>query len=65
MTKENHAEQLLQIIHRPGFTTVLDVQFVHALLDSVTNHLDVVDRTHRALVTIAEQIAPKAQAQGK
>ena len=34
ITSENNTEQLLLIIHRPGFTTPQEAEFVHAMLDS-------------------------------
>ena len=56
MATENHAERMLQIVRRPGFTTPREVQFVHAMLDSVGHHLEGIERAHSALITIADQI---------
>jgi hypothetical protein len=56
MVSEKRGEQLLQIIHRPGFTTPQEAQFVHAMLDSLGYHLEGVDRAQRALVSLSDQI---------
>jgi len=56
MTTENQSDRLLQIIHKPGWTTLREVQFVQASLDSIGYHLEGVERAHRALVAIADQI---------
>jgi hypothetical protein len=56
MAQENQAALLPPIIHRPGWTTLPEVLFVHAMLDSLTRQLEEVDRTHRALVSIADKI---------
>lgn len=56
MATENQSDRLLQITRRPGWTTLREVQFVDAMLDSLAHHLEGVDRTHRELVNIADQI---------
>lgn len=56
MASENYSERLLQIVRRPGFTTPQEVQFVHAMLDSVDHHLEGIDRARSALTTIADKI---------
>jgi hypothetical protein len=61
MTSEDHSERLLQIIHRPGWTTPQEAKLVHAMLDSVAHHIEGVDRAQRALVAAAEKIG-KAKA---
>jgi hypothetical protein len=47
---------LLGFTHRPGWTTLIDIQFVDAMLDSITHHLEGVEKAHKALVHIADQI---------
>jgi hypothetical protein len=59
MAAEDLPGILLGFIHRPGWTTLIDVQFVDAMLDSVADHLEGVDKTHKALVKIADQIGKK------
>jgi hypothetical protein len=61
VTSENHSERLLQIIHRPGWTTPQEAKLVHALLDSVAHHLEGIDRTQRVLIAVADEIG-KAKA---
>ena len=56
MGTEDQADLLWQIIHRPGWTTIIEGQFVAAMLDSVTQHLEAADKTHRTLVSIAEKV---------
>lgn len=52
---EINTEQLLLIIHRPGFTTPQEAEFVHAI-DSLAHRIEGVGRTHRALVAAADKI---------
>jgi hypothetical protein len=56
LTVENRAEQLLRIIHRPGWTTPQEAQLVHAMIDSLTQHVEAVDTAHRALIAASESI---------
>lgn len=56
MASDNHSERLLQIVRRPGFTTPREVEFVHAMLDSVHHHLEGIEHAHSALITIADKI---------
>lgn len=56
MAKENQSDLLLQIIHRPGWTSIAEVLFVTAMLDSVTQQLEAADKAHRILVSIAEKV---------
>lgn len=56
MAKENQADLLWQITHRPGWTTIIEVQFVNAILDSVSQQLEAADKAHRTLVSIAEKV---------
>jgi hypothetical protein len=56
LTSDNHSERLIQIIHRPPWTTPREVEFVHAMLDSVSNQLDAAHREYDTLTTIADKI---------
>ena len=56
IVSENHAEQLLLVIRRPGWTTPQEAQLVHAVIDSLTYQMEGIDRTQRALLAVAEQI---------
>lgn len=56
MAKENQADLLWQIIHRAGWTTIIETQFVNAMLDSVSQQLEAADKAHRTLVSIAEKV---------
>jgi hypothetical protein len=56
MTSENHPEQLLQLIHKPGFTTPQEVLLIHAMLDSVTHQLEGLLNAQNALLAACEQI---------
>ena len=56
LTSENRAERLLQIIHRPGWTSRAEAELVHAMLDVLTQHVEAVETTHRALIAAAEQV---------
>jgi hypothetical protein len=56
LASEKRAEQLLQIVYRPGWTTPAEAQLVHAMLDALTQHVEAVETTHRALIAAAERI---------
>jgi hypothetical protein len=43
-------DELLAIIHRPGWTTLREVAIATALVDSMTSHAQVLTKTHAALV---------------
>jgi len=53
---DKRTEQLLVVIHKPGWTTPQEIEFVHAALDSLAHQIEGVDRAHEALVTIADKI---------
>jgi hypothetical protein len=56
ISSEKNTEQLITIIHRPGWTTVREAEFVHAMLDSLAHQIEGVNRAHQALVTVADKI---------
>jgi hypothetical protein len=56
ISSEKNTEQLITIIHRPGWTTVREAEFVHAMLDSLAHQVEGVSRAHGALVTVADKI---------
>ncbi len=51
-----HTEELLGIIYRPGWTTPRELEFVHAMLDSLAHQIEGVDHAHQALVAVANKI---------
>ena len=55
MASENYADRLLQTIHRTGWTDT-QAHLVRVTLDSVTQQLDTIDRTERALIQAADEI---------
>jgi hypothetical protein len=59
ITSQNNTDQLLTIIHRPGFTTPQEAEFVHAMLDSLAHQVEGIDRAHQALVAAADKIGRK------
>jgi hypothetical protein len=56
IVKEKKPDLLLQTVHKPPFTTPREVEFVHAVLDSLTQQIEGFDRSLNALVTIADRI---------
>jgi hypothetical protein len=52
----SQTEKLVVIIHRPGFTTPQEAEFVHAMLDSLTHQVEGVDRGYQALVAVADKV---------
>ncbi len=47
----NAQPELLTIIHRPGWTTVLDVALANASLDALEQQVNAVEKLHTALTT--------------
>jgi hypothetical protein len=56
IASEGSTEQLITIIHRPGFTTPREAEFVHAMLDSLQHQIEGVHRALQALITVADKI---------
>ncbi len=61
----DHTAKLLGIVRRPGFTTPQEAQFVHALLDTITHHLQGVEQAQRRLLEIADQIGRESQSEAQ
>jgi hypothetical protein len=59
ISSEKNTEQLITIIHRPGWTTPQEAEFVHAMLDSLAHQIEGVHRAHQALITVADKIGRK------
>ncbi len=59
MATNKHAEQLLLIIHRPGWTTLPEAELVHAMLDSISHQIEGLDRAQQALMAAADKIGQK------
>ncbi len=55
LVSENHADQLLQIIHRTGWTDT-QAHLVRVILDSVVHNLEGIERAQRALLQAAGEI---------
>jgi hypothetical protein len=55
VTSENFADQLLQIINRPGWTDT-QAHLVRVILDSLVRQIEGIEQTQRALVEAAEEI---------
>jgi hypothetical protein len=55
-TEAKHVDQLLPIIHRPGWTTVQEAALVHLMADTLQHQVNGLHQTFDALVRIADQI---------
>jgi hypothetical protein len=51
-----HAQELLRVIHKPGWTTVAEAALVNAMVDSLLMHMDNVHRAHDTLLSAARQV---------
>lgn len=58
LASEKHAEQLIPIIHRPGWTTVAEALFVHGMLDHLQAQVDDLTRAYDSLVSAAREVGP-------
>lgn len=55
LKSEPFADQLLEILHRTGWTDT-QAHLVRVILDSVVHQLDGIERAQRALVEAADEI---------
>ena len=60
VASDNSGEQLLQILHRAGWTDT-QAHLVRVILDSLVHQLEGIERAQRALVEAADEIG-KAKA---
>ena len=60
VTSQNYRDQLLQILHRTGWTDT-QAHIVQVILDSLVYQLEGIERTQRALIEAADEIG-KAKA---
>jgi prefoldin subunit 5 len=56
LTRAKHADKLLAMIRRPGWTTPQEAELVHAAVDMIQHQIDGVNRSGAALVRIADKI---------
>jgi hypothetical protein len=55
-------DQLLQIIHRPGWTTPAEVAFVETILSSVDAHAQLLSQLHKDLLRSSQLVEATAAA---
>jgi hypothetical protein len=56
MSNSNNTEELLRIIHKPGFTTPAEFLLLISALKAATQHLEVAQKLHSELVRAAGQV---------
>jgi hypothetical protein len=56
LATDNHTEELMRIIHRPGWTTVAEFKLVSGMLDSAQDHAEALSRQLRNLIQGARQV---------
>ena len=49
-------QELLKIIHRPGWTTPAELLFVHGIVDSMQTHITALGTLKSALVNASKQV---------
>jgi hypothetical protein len=54
-------QELLRIIHFPGFTTVIDVAFITSILDDMTNRVRGLAKMEANLVAASRMIAEEGK----
>ena len=54
--------ELFQIIHRPGWTTVLDVALAHQSLDALQHQVAAIEKLHEAMTAGARSGLDKSAA---
>ena len=58
----NLSEELLKIIHRPGWTTVAEWMFVSNALDALTHTLEGQIQESKQLLMAAKEVSPAGRA---
>ena len=56
---DKHTSELLQIIHRPGWTTPAEMLLVNGYLDSINSHAKLITNLKETLLAGARAVAPK------
>lgn len=54
--RQNPYPRLIELIHRPGWTTLAEARFFEDALDSLESHLDSIERDQRNLLKAAELV---------
>jgi hypothetical protein len=56
LTAAKLAQQLVDIIHRPGWTTLPEIMLVNAMVDHMQHQIDGLARAHENLLTAAQKV---------
>jgi hypothetical protein len=56
---DRHTSELLQIIHRPGWTTPAEMLLVYGYLDAISAHAKLIANLNESLLAGARAVAPK------
>jgi len=56
---DKHTSELLQIIHRPGWTTPAELLLVKGYLDSINAHAKLIANLKETLLAGARAVAPR------
>ena len=58
-------DQLLQIIHRPGWTTPAEIAFFETVLNSVDAHTRLLSQLHKDLLRSSQLVETKATVESR
>ena len=58
-------DQLLQIIHRPGWTTPAEIAFFETVLNSVDAHTRLISQLHKDLLRSSQLVEAKATVESR
>jgi hypothetical protein len=58
-------DQLLQIIHRPGWTTPAEIAFFETVLNSVDAHTRLLSQLHKDLLRSSQLVEAKATVESR
>lgn len=53
---DDYYDQLWQIIHRPGWTTIAEGLYFEALVDSITTHAQTLNQLHQQLLNASSAV---------
>jgi hypothetical protein len=59
LSKSHNIDDLLKIIHHPGWTTVAEHAFANSLVDSMISHTQLLQSMHKSLFEASQQVGRK------
>ena len=59
LSNSHNIDELLKIIHHPGWTTIAEQAFANSLVDSMISHTQLLQSLHKSLLEASQQVGKK------